>query len=176
VDACDTFGAGSNGALVNDVSASPRDPVDIFYDGGGQIGTTGPVAATRAGWALDPGTLLAGAVEAYPTGAGGAAYVLPWESIGLSSRTSSTPQRRSWLPLASKSSFGGRQCGDSVDFVITVGNDSPGTAFGPIVVTDVAPAAFDIGGITADGMECSALDQTVSAWSTEVSLLMRRPL
>ncbi|MCP4305877.1 MAG: DUF11 domain-containing protein [bacterium] len=76
-DVCDTFGAGDNAALINDVFANPRDPVDVFYDGGDRIGATGPVAVTRAGWALDPGTLLAGAVEVYPTDAWGTSYEVP---------------------------------------------------------------------------------------------------
>ncbi|MDJ0924047.1 MAG: SdrD B-like domain-containing protein [Acidimicrobiia bacterium] len=78
LDSCDTFGAGDNAALINDVFANPRDPVTVLYDGGDQVGTTAPVAVTRAGWALDPGTLLAGAVEVYPTDAWGTAYQLPF--------------------------------------------------------------------------------------------------
>ena len=49
----------------------------MLYDGGDQIGTSAPIAVTRAGWALDPGTLLAGAVEVYPTDAWGTAYLVP---------------------------------------------------------------------------------------------------
>ena len=77
LDSCDSFGAGDNAALINDVFANPRDPLTVLYDGGDQLGTTAPVAVTRAGWALDPGTLLAGAVEVYPTDAWGTAYVVP---------------------------------------------------------------------------------------------------
>jgi uncharacterized repeat protein (TIGR01451 family) len=76
-DVCDTFGAGDNAALINDVFANPRDPLGVLYDGGDRIGATGPVAVTRAGWALDPGTLLAGAVEVYPTDAWGTSYEVP---------------------------------------------------------------------------------------------------
>ncbi len=76
-DGCDSFDAGDNAALINDVSANPRDPLDVLYDGGDQIAATGPVAMTRAGWATDPGTLLAGAVEVYPTDAWGTSYTVP---------------------------------------------------------------------------------------------------
>ncbi len=76
-DGCDAFGAGDNAALINNVFANPRDPVTVLYDGGDQVGATAPVAVTRAGWATTPGTLLAGAVEVYPTDAWGTAYVLP---------------------------------------------------------------------------------------------------
>ena len=77
-DGCDAFGAGDNAALINNVPSNPRNPINIFYDGGDQIGTTGPVAVTRAGWPLDPGTLLAGAVEVYPTDAWGTSYEVPF--------------------------------------------------------------------------------------------------
>ena len=76
-DGCDSFDAGDNAALINDVPANPRDKLQIFYDGGDQVATTGPVAVTRAGWATDPGTLLAGAVEVYPTDAWGTSYIVP---------------------------------------------------------------------------------------------------
>ena len=76
-DGCDSFDAGDNAALINDVPANPRDELDVLYDGGDQVATTGPVAVTRAGWATDPGTLLAGAVEVYPTDAWGTSYTVP---------------------------------------------------------------------------------------------------
>ena len=77
-DGCDLFGAGDNAALANTVPANPRVPANIFYDGGDQIGATGPVAVTRAGWPINPGTLLAGAVEVYPTDAWGTQYEVPF--------------------------------------------------------------------------------------------------
>jgi hypothetical protein len=76
-DLCDAFDAGDNAALINDVPSNPRDPLAVFYDGGDQLGATSSIAVTRAGWALDPGTLLAGAVEVYPTDAWGTSYELP---------------------------------------------------------------------------------------------------
>ncbi len=78
LDSCDTFGAGDNAALANTIPANPRIQANIFYDGGDQIGATGPVAVTRAGWPIDPGTLLAGAVEVYPTDAWGTQYEVPF--------------------------------------------------------------------------------------------------
>ena len=84
VDACDVFGAGDNAALINDVFANPRSPATVRYDGGDRFGATSPVAVTRAGWALDPGTLLAGAVEVYPLDAWGTRYDIPMgEDSGL---------------------------------------------------------------------------------------------
>ena len=76
-DGCDVFGAGDNASLINDVFANPRNSGNILYDGGDQIGATGPIAVTRAGWPTNPGTLLAGAVEVYPTDAWGSAYEVP---------------------------------------------------------------------------------------------------
>ena len=76
-DGCDVFGAGDNATLINDVPANPRNPGTILYDGGDRFGTTAPVAVTRAGWPVNPGVVLAGAVEVYPTDAWGTSYEIP---------------------------------------------------------------------------------------------------
>ena len=55
--------AGDFQALESNVFVSPRNPADIRYDGRDRIGSTEQIAVTRAGWRLQEGTLLAGAVE-----------------------------------------------------------------------------------------------------------------
>ena len=63
--ATDLINAGDVISLENDVSL-PRDPSEIRYDGRDKFGGTRAVAVTRASWAVDPGVVLAGAVEVYP--------------------------------------------------------------------------------------------------------------
>ncbi len=63
--ATDLINAGDVITLENDVSL-PRDPSQIRYDGRDKFGGTRAVAVTRASWAVDPGVVLAGAVEVYP--------------------------------------------------------------------------------------------------------------
>ncbi|MEM1179709.1 MAG: SdrD B-like domain-containing protein [Acidobacteriota bacterium] len=69
--------AGDFLALENDVFTNPRDPAQILYDGRDKIGTTEPIAVTRAGWRLQEGTLLAGSVEVFPTIDWGSRYRIP---------------------------------------------------------------------------------------------------
>ncbi len=63
----DVINAGTVAVLENTIPANPRDSADIFFDGGDKFAVTKPVAVTRASWAIDPGTVLAGAVEVYDT-------------------------------------------------------------------------------------------------------------
>ncbi|MEM8930060.1 MAG: SdrD B-like domain-containing protein, partial [Acidobacteriota bacterium] len=59
--------AGDFIALEDDIDLAPRDTAIIEYDGRDKIGTTEQIAVTRAGWRLVEATLLAGAVEVFPT-------------------------------------------------------------------------------------------------------------
>ncbi|MCH9646898.1 MAG: carboxypeptidase regulatory-like domain-containing protein [Deltaproteobacteria bacterium] len=59
--------AGDFTVLENDIPASPRDPAVILFDARDRIGTSNQIAITRGGWRLQEGTLLAGAVEVFPT-------------------------------------------------------------------------------------------------------------
>ncbi len=59
--------AGDFSVLENDVPANPRDPAVILFDARDRVGASNQVAVTRAGWRLQEGTLLAGAVEVFPT-------------------------------------------------------------------------------------------------------------
>lgn len=59
--------AGDVVALANEVFVNPRDPNDIRYDGGDKFFATQRIAVSRAQWATDPGTVLAGAVEILDT-------------------------------------------------------------------------------------------------------------
>ncbi|MEO1088328.1 MAG: hypothetical protein AAFY88_29200, partial [Acidobacteriota bacterium] len=69
--------AGDFIALENDVFTNPRDPTQIRYDGRDKVGSTEPIAVTRAGWRLQEGTLLAGAIEVFPTVDWGRRYRFP---------------------------------------------------------------------------------------------------
>ncbi len=57
------LGAGDVVTLENEVFVNPRDTADILYDGGDKFYATYRLAVSRAEWARDPGTRLAGAVE-----------------------------------------------------------------------------------------------------------------
>jgi len=59
--------AGDVVALENEVFVNPRDPSDILYDGGDKFFATQRVAVSRAQWATNPGTVMAGAVEILDT-------------------------------------------------------------------------------------------------------------
>ncbi|MGE9293729.1 MAG: hypothetical protein ACQKBW_08955, partial [Puniceicoccales bacterium] len=72
-------------ALVNDVSI-PRNPSTILFDARDKIGSTKAVAMTRAEWANNPGTVLAGAVEIYSVEYQGTSYKFPiGEDLSLAS-------------------------------------------------------------------------------------------
>lgn len=62
----DVLSAGNVILLSNAVNSKTRQGV-IDWDGGDKIGTTKPIAVTRAGWATGSNTLLAGANEVYDT-------------------------------------------------------------------------------------------------------------
>jgi uncharacterized repeat protein (TIGR01451 family) len=72
----DTLDAGDVVALRNLVDV-PRDTEIILFDGRDKIDTTKTVAVTRAEYATDPGTVLAGAVEVYSTDKYGLAFEIP---------------------------------------------------------------------------------------------------
>ena len=55
----------------------------------------------------------------------------------------------------SKTVEGEIQHGSPVDFVITVTNEGPGTALGPITVTDVVPGDLPVASIASVGWACS---------------------
>ena len=58
----DVINAGDVISLDNTITL-PRNPAQIRYDGRDKFGGTKAVAVTRAAWAIDPGVVLAGAVE-----------------------------------------------------------------------------------------------------------------
>lgn len=62
--------------LKNDVSL-PRNPSTISFDGRDKVASTKAIAMTRAQWATNPGTVLAGAVEVYSKSFLGTEYVFP---------------------------------------------------------------------------------------------------
>jgi uncharacterized repeat protein (TIGR01451 family)/MYXO-CTERM domain-containing protein len=65
---------------LQSIVAVPRNPVDLFFDGGDKIVSVGgPIAITLAVWPDDPnsGILFAGAWELYPTSRWDTSYVIP---------------------------------------------------------------------------------------------------
>ncbi len=77
LDSCDEIDLDTFIVLENDVPVNPRNPAVILYDGQDRIGVTKVMAMTRAGWRLQESTLLAGAVEVYPTYTWGREFELP---------------------------------------------------------------------------------------------------
>ncbi|MDJ0498848.1 MAG: DUF11 domain-containing protein, partial [Acidimicrobiia bacterium] len=65
-----------------------------------------------------------------------------------------------------KTVSGGDQIGEHLDYVLTIGNDGPGAALGPISVTDVVPAALPVVGVAGSSWDCTYLHQTVQCWLT----------
>lgn len=63
-------------ALINDV-AIPRNPSTFLFDARDKISSTKAIAMTRAEWADNPGTVLAGAVEVYSNEYLGSTYEFP---------------------------------------------------------------------------------------------------
>jgi uncharacterized repeat protein (TIGR01451 family) len=55
----------------------PRNPSVLRYDGRDRIGATKAVTVTRAGWAPNPGTLMASATEVYDTSRYGTYFIIP---------------------------------------------------------------------------------------------------
>ncbi|MFO0930794.1 MAG: hypothetical protein U0736_27810, partial [Gemmataceae bacterium] len=65
--ATDVINAGTIIRLRNDVPANPRDPANLFYDGGDKFGATKTVALSRAQFPVTPGSVIASAVEVRDT-------------------------------------------------------------------------------------------------------------
>ena len=72
----DFLNAGDVVALENQV-AVPRNPIDIRYDGRDKVASSKAIAVSRTGWATNPGTVLAGAVEVYDTSKYGTSFEVP---------------------------------------------------------------------------------------------------
>lgn len=89
--ATDVLNSGDVIALENDVPV-PRVATSLFYDGGDKIAANRMLAVTRAGWALNPGTVLAGAGEVHRTLDWGLDYRSP-----VGTNVSSADQRGMFL-------------------------------------------------------------------------------
>jgi uncharacterized repeat protein (TIGR01451 family) len=64
--------------------------------------------------------------------------------------------------VLAKVANGDPQPGGNLDYVVTVTNEGPAAAFGPITVTDQVPAALTITGVAATaGWTCTTTGQTV---------------
>jgi uncharacterized repeat protein (TIGR01451 family) len=55
----------------------PRNTNNILYDGGDRVVSGKALVMTRAGWATDPGTVLAGAIEVTPVKDFGTSFICP---------------------------------------------------------------------------------------------------
>ena len=74
--------------VLNNAVPVPRQPANLFFDGGDKIGASRPVAMTRATWSGSypqaPGTLLADALEVYDTSRWGTRHQAP---VGVGTAT-----------------------------------------------------------------------------------------
>ncbi len=75
-NANDTFASGNVVVLSSTIDPTTLQSV-IDFDGGDKIGATQQVAVSRVFWATQPRTLLAGAMEMYPTSEWGTLYQSP---------------------------------------------------------------------------------------------------
>ena len=85
----DLITAGDVITLDNNVPASPRNPANIFFDGGDKLATTWPIAVTRAAWPVPAtGTVIGGAVAVLPTRDWDISYQAPGgENLAVSCTT-----------------------------------------------------------------------------------------
>jgi len=74
IDACDVLNAGVIIVLDNQITIPDT---LVNFDGGDKILSTGTISMTKANWADDTTTLLAGALELYPTSEWGLSYEVP---------------------------------------------------------------------------------------------------
>ncbi|MFZ1754372.1 MAG: hypothetical protein WBO46_11505, partial [Caldilineaceae bacterium] len=72
----DIINSGAVIALRNNVSL-PRNSGTILYDGRDKVGSTQAVSVSRAEWAVEPGPVLAGAVEVLSVAKYGTTYEMP---------------------------------------------------------------------------------------------------
>ncbi|RMG86806.1 MAG: hypothetical protein D6714_03535, partial [Bacteroidetes bacterium] len=72
----DVINAGTVIILNNDINPATLQSV-LDYDGGDRFSSSLPLAVTRAAWSDGPGTLLAGALEVYPTSEWATDYTIP---------------------------------------------------------------------------------------------------
>ena len=72
----DVLRAGATFTLKNNVQL-PRDPSTLLWDGRDRMGADKITAVTRAAWAVEPGPVLAGALEVYPTHQFGTNFEVP---------------------------------------------------------------------------------------------------
>ncbi|BFM40186.1 Ig-like domain-containing protein [Synechocystis sp. LKSZ1] len=74
-DADDVLASGQVITLINTINIGNLAAVD--FDGRDRIGATKAIAVTKAGWATNPGTVLAGAINIYDVGNSGKEYIIP---------------------------------------------------------------------------------------------------
>jgi uncharacterized repeat protein (TIGR01451 family) len=69
----------ASGAVINlrNLVPLPRNPATVLYDGRDRFGGTKALVVTRTGWAVNPGSVLAGSVEVTATMDYGTQYVSP---------------------------------------------------------------------------------------------------
>jgi hypothetical protein len=75
-DATDILKTGSAIVIQNEVPM-PRNNSQFMYDGGDRIQASFPIAVTRGAYPVDPGSLMAGAVEVLETTLWGTEYTAP---------------------------------------------------------------------------------------------------
>ena len=75
-DATDLLMAGTSFVIQNEVVAI-RNKAVYKYDGGDKVATNFPIAITRGGYPMNPGSLLAGAMEVLDTSSWGKEFISP---------------------------------------------------------------------------------------------------
>jgi uncharacterized repeat protein (TIGR01451 family) len=76
-DSCDVLNAGIIIVLNNDITTTTNPEVQDDFDGGDKISASDTISMTKANWSTGPDTLLAGALELYPTNQWGTSYQIP---------------------------------------------------------------------------------------------------
>lgn len=94
----DLLNAGTVIVLENDIPI-PRNPTTLLYDGRDKLGSTKVIAISKAAWSTNPGTVLAGAVEARDTTRWGTEFKIP---IGQNISSSSIFEYVGLLVMASE--------------------------------------------------------------------------
>ena len=72
----DLFSGGDVVDLINTIPI-PRNPSEIYYDGGDRIQASFPIAVTTGSYAQHPGSYLAGATEVFDTDSWSTDYIIP---------------------------------------------------------------------------------------------------
>lgn len=125
-NANDRLTAGSAIILNSTVSPTSAGMAVLDFDGRDKVAATGPIAVTRTGWPVTPGTVLASSTEVLPTQNWGTDYRVP---VGENTPTGATPATSlfSYSSIAIMASQNGTS--------VTIDLDGSGILFSPFSIT-----------------------------------------